>query len=233
MEYGLVSDLANKRELSPLEVAAFLRRNTDFLTDFPDLALVLKMPRQVGSTTSLASYQLDVLREKNRALHRRLQELIAIAGDNEQLVIRVHDLTLGMMRAQTLDETLQRVVATLCEDFSSDTVRVLLYRTTFTLEPAEWLLHVAQEDKLCRPFLELMIKGEPVCGRLDAEKLSALFAARANDLKSCVMIPIVGRGLIAIGSADANRFHPGMGTLFLKLIADAVGAAMMRFDRNS
>jgi uncharacterized protein YigA (DUF484 family) len=33
-----------------------------------------------------------------------------------------------------------------------------------------------------------------------------------------------------VGSLDANRFHPGMGTIFLKLIADAVGAALARFD---
>jgi uncharacterized protein YigA (DUF484 family) len=35
--------------------------------------------------------------------------------------------------------------------------------------------------------------------------------------------------MLAVGSPDANRFHPGMGTVFLKLIAEAVGAAVARF----
>lgn len=225
-----MSELSSKRETSPLEVAAFLRRNPDFLTDFPDLALVLKMPRQVGSTTSLASYQLEVLREKNRALHRRLQELISIATENEQLVLRVHALVLGMMRAQALDEMLQHVVATLSEDFSSDAVRLLLHRGVLGAQPADWLLQVSYEDRACRPFWELMIRGEPVCGRLDPEKLSVLFAHRAAEIKSCVIMPIPEHGLMAIGSTDPNRFHPGMGTLFLKLIADAVHAALRRFE---
>ena len=94
-----MNDLPAKRELGDLDVAAYLRRHAEFLSEFPDLALVLKLPRQLGSTTSLASYQLEVLRDKNRALTRRLQELVAIASENEQLVVRVHALTLSLMRA--------------------------------------------------------------------------------------------------------------------------------------
>jgi uncharacterized protein YigA (DUF484 family) len=225
-----MSDLPAKRELSELEVANFLRRNTEFLIEFPDLALVLKMPRQLGDTTSLASYQLEVLRDKNRALNRRLQELIAIASENEQLVVRVHALTLALMRAGSLGETLRRVVATLNEDLASDLVRVVLFEEPADYEPAEWLLVAALEDRAMRPLLDVSTRSEPLCGRLTPEKLDALFGGRAADVKSTVLMPIPGRGLIAVGSTDANRFHPGMGTMFLKLIADAVAAALARSD---
>jgi hypothetical protein len=225
-----MSDLPARRELSDLEVANFLRRNPDFLTQFPDLALVLKMPRQLGDTTSLASYQLEVLRDKNRSLNRRLQELIAIASENEQLVVRVHALTLALMRAGSLAETLRRVVATLNEDLASDLVRVLLFAAPADLERADWLLVAPIDDRALRPLLDVTTRSEPLCGRLQADKLDALFGARAADVKSAVLMPVPGRGLIAVGSTDANRFHPGMGTMFLKLIADAVGAALARFD---
>jgi hypothetical protein len=79
-------------------------------------------------------------------------------------------------------------------------------------------------------LLDVTTRSEPLCGRLQADKLDALFGARAADVKSAVLMPVPGRGLIAVGSTDANRFHPGMGTMFLKLIADAVGAALARFD---
>ncbi|PIX59665.1 MAG: DUF484 domain-containing protein, partial [Lysobacterales bacterium CG_4_10_14_3_um_filter_64_11] len=46
--------------ISASEVAAWLRRHPDFLATYPDLALTLAPPRQEGSATSLASYQLDV-----------------------------------------------------------------------------------------------------------------------------------------------------------------------------
>jgi uncharacterized protein YigA (DUF484 family) len=222
--------MAGMSEPDPHDVAAFLRRNPDFLLEFPDLALVLKLPRQHGHTTSLASYQLDVLRDKNRALNRRLHELIAIATENEQLVVRVHALTLALMRAGTLAETLQRVVATLNEDLGSDLVRIVLFHEPPGVERADWLIVAAQHDEGMRPFAEFLARGEPLCGRLNHDKLGFLFRDSGDSVRSAVLLPVPGRGLLAVGSIDANRFHPGMGTLFLKLIAEAVAAALARFD---
>jgi len=36
--------------------------------------------------------------------------------------------------------------------------------------------------------------------------------------------------MLAIGSLDANRFHPGMGTVFLRLIAEAMSTAVGRYS---
>ena len=58
-------------EITASEVASYLRRHPTFLNEFPDVALNLLVPREQGSTTSLASYQVEVLREKkNRRLIR-------------------------------------------------------------------------------------------------------------------------------------------------------------------
>lgn len=219
-----------KREPSELEVAAFLRRHPDFLTEFPDLAMVLKMPRQVGPTTSLASYQLDVLRDKNRALHRRLQELVSVAERNEELVMRVHGLTLGLMRANSLDGTLKRIVATLHEDFGTDLVRLVLFRFPLDVAPADWLIIAEPHAKALAPFAEFRAQGEPLCGRLDPAKLDLLFGADNERVRSAALVQVGGRGLLAVASEDPNHFYPGMGTLFLKLIAESIDAAIARFE---
>ena len=86
------------RPLQGHEVAAWLRRHPDLLHHYRDVALLLTVPRESGSTASLASYQVEVLRDKNRALSRRLTELAAIAQCNEDLAIRTHQLTLALMR---------------------------------------------------------------------------------------------------------------------------------------
>ena len=228
-----MTEQAIRRDLTPFEVAAFLRRNPDFLSGFPELAFVLTIPREHGASTTLASYQLEVLRDKNRALNRRLHELIAIASENEQLMARVHAFTLSLMRATSAAETLQRVVATLNEDLNTDLVRLTLHRPVAGLDGTDWLLVVAREDPALRPFAEFVAKGEPLCGRLMPEKLAVLFGDRAADVRSAVLLPIPLRGMMAVGSLDANRFHPGMGTMFLKLIADAVSAALARFDGHA
>ena len=227
-----MTDFSQRREPDVLEVAGFLRRHPDFLSEFPDLAMTLRLPRHQGASTSLASYQLDVLRDKNRALTRRLQELVAIAQENEQLVARVHAFTLGLMRAHALGDTLSTVTATLTEDFHTDLVRVVLFDGAPGFAP-DWLRTTRRDDPALAPFAEFLSAGEPLCGRLNEDKLAYLFGADSERAGSAALLPVGTRGFLAIASKDQNRFHPGIGTLFLKLMADAVDAALSRFPGDA
>jgi uncharacterized protein len=225
-----MAEMNIKDGLTAMEVASYLRRNPEFLGEFPDIALTMQVPREQGSTTSLASYQLEVLRDKNRELNRRLHDLIEIAHENEQLVVRVHTLTVALMREQTLSDSVRRVVAGLTEDFHTDLVRLVLFRgASADLPTTDWLILVPGGANELPAFAEFIKRSEPLCGRLQEEKLDALFGAKASEVHSAVLMPIDGVGMLAIGSHDANRFHPGMGTVFLKLIAEAIAAAIARF----
>lgn len=224
-----MSELSVKDGLTAMEVASYLRRHTDFLKEFPDLAMGLMLPREQGPAASLASYQLEVLRDKNTELARRLRELIEIAHENETLMVRVHTLTLALMRANSLADTVTRVVASLTEDFHTDLVRVVLFRSDQSLPAADWLLIEPQGVAGLPAFAEFLKRGEPLCGRLQQDKLDALFGARAEEVRSAVLLSISDVGMLAIGSHDANRFHPGMGTVFLRLIAEALSTAVSRY----
>jgi uncharacterized protein len=219
----------SKDGLNPQEVAGFLRRHPNFLKSYPDLALALAVPRDSGQATSLASYQLEVLRDQNRDLKRRLHELVEIAGENEQLMIRVHSFTLSLLRATSRAETLKRAVAGLTEDFATDLVRVVLFESHDDLPAVEWLLTMSRTDPDMATFREFLDRGEPLCGRLQTEKLGLLFSARADSVRSTVLLPLGQQGMLAIGSLDPNRFHPGMGTVFLKLMAETLAAALGRY----
>ncbi len=227
-----MSELSVKEGLNAMDVASYLRRHPDFLKEFPDLAINLHVPREQGPAASLASYQLEVLRDKNTELSRRLRELIDIAHENEQLMVRVHTLTLALMRATSLPDTVTRVVASLTEDFATDLVRIVLFRSDPALPAAEWLLLETGGAASLPAFAEFLKRGEPLCGRLQQDKLDALFGARADEVRSAVLLSIGDIGMLAIGSLDANRFHPGMGTVFLRLIAEAVSTAVDRYARG-
>lgn len=224
-----MAELTLKDGLEAMDVAAWLRRHPSFLKDFPDLAQTLVVPREHGPAASLASYQLELLRQQNRDFERRLAELVGIATDNEQLVVRVHSYTLALMRATTLGEAARIVVAGLREDFHTDQVRLLLTRTAPDLPVADWLLVEPAGIPALPVFADFFARGEPLCGRIAQDKLDALFGAAAAEVRSAALLRLDGFGLLAIGSADANRFHPGVGTLFLKLIAEAVTTALGRF----
>ena len=67
------------------------------------------MPREHGNgrAASLAGYQLEVLRDKNREFARRIRQLVEIATENETLMRRVHALNLALMRAATPHESVR------------------------------------------------------------------------------------------------------------------------------
>ena len=211
------------------EVAAWLRRHPRFLQQFPDLALSLVVPREQGTASSLASYQLEVLRDKNRELSRRLHDLFAISQENERLAVRTHQLTLAMMRQATPADTVRAFAASLAEDFNGDLVRVVLFEPLPGLEGPDWVQVVPRGDALLRPFADALREGEPLCGRLHPDKQALLYGARVEDVQSSALLPLDAVGLVAIGSRDPNRFYPGMGTLFLRMMGEAFVAAMQRF----
>lgn len=213
------------------EVAAWLRRHPKFLGQFPDLALSLVIPREEGPAASLTSYQLDVLREKNRELNRRLAELFANAQENERLTVRVHQLGLALMKAGSAADTLRTMAASLCEDFSGDCVRIVSFHAYADLA-ADWLQVLAEDDTRLLPFRDCLASGEPICGRLNPDKMSLLFAEEREQAQSVALLPLAGIGLIAVGSRDGNRFFPGMGTLFLRLMGESYTAALARFSRD-
>lgn len=212
------------------EVAAWLRRHPAFLKQFPDLALTLVVPRDDGPTASLASYQLEVLRDKNRELSRRLADLAANAQINERLAVRTHQLTLALMKQANAADTLRAMAASLEEDFAGDLVRLVMLHPVPGLEQAPWLQVIEEGNPLLASFRDCLQDGEPICGRLQPEKNAVLYGGRVEEVQSSALLPLLGVGLIAVGSHDGNRFYPGMGTLFLRMMGEALVVALKRFD---
>lgn len=219
--------MSETSEIPAERVASYLRRHPNFLSEYPELALALVIPRDTGVATSLTNYQLDVLREKNRALQQRLQELVAVAQDNEALVGRVHQLALRLLRARGLRATALAIAASLREDFHTDLVRICLVGMPRLEIGEDWLLEVDADAGGLAIFDEMRQRGEPMCGRLRADKLVFLFGSLAEEVSSAVLLPCGPAAFLGIGSADPNRFHPGMGTVFLQQIAALVGTALV------
>ncbi|MBD8874539.1 DUF484 family protein [Rhodanobacter sp. DHB23] len=214
--------------IDAVAVAAYLKRHPSFLTDYPELAAQLTMPREQGTVSSLAAYQSQQLREKNAELERRLAELTAIAADNEKLMERVHALTVALLRANTLEVTTRTVIAKLNENFHTEQVRLLLFGRHADLPRSAWLRQVGGGAAELPELAELLQRHEPVSGRLSPDKLAQLFGDEAASIRSTALIPLGNAGILAIGSHDPDRFQPGMGTLFLKMIAATVTAALAR-----
>jgi len=217
-------------KLSAHEVAVWLRRHPSFLGQFPDLAASLVVPKEDGKTATLSSYQLEILRDKNRDLTRRLHELSLNAQENETLSQHVHQLSLALIRANTSADVVKTLAAGLKEDFGTESIRIISFSPIVGVM-ADWYACIDEGDQRLVAFQDSLAAGEPICGRLNAAKTQVLFGDDTEFTQSIALIPVGGIGMIAIGSADSHRFYPGMGTLFLRWIGELYQASILRSRR--
>jgi hypothetical protein len=85
------------------------------------------------------------------------------------------------------------------------------------------------DDPALEPFRAQLEKGATVCGRLGESKLKYLFGSKSQWVQSTALVPLGdggADGMMAIGSSDPARFYPGMGTLFLDLLANVISTRL-------
>lgn len=218
-----------KAEPDADSVAGYLARHTDFFKHYPELLESLELPHQTGAATSLVEYQVAQLRERNAQLDRKLKDLVAIARENEALMERVHRLTLKVMDADDLSTLVDHVETLLREDFQADAVRILVFGETDPRLDTPSVLYLSPDDSQLTAFGEFLREARPLCGRLRQEKLSVLFGEQAEKIRSAALLPLdeeCRTGVLGIGSFEEDRFHPGMGTVFLKLMGQVLGRSL-------
>ncbi|MEJ2060301.1 MAG: DUF484 family protein [Gammaproteobacteria bacterium] len=205
-------------------IVEYLRSHPDFFERHQALLEILKLPHPTGGAVSLIERQLGVMRDKIRFLERKLQELVDVARENEQLSMRLHHLALGLIEADSLDAVLALTKEQLREGLRTDYVAIRL----FSDEARENDLHfISPSHPALAAETRLFKERRPVCGRFKPELLQLLFGDEAETIESAVLVPLGDRlGLLALGAQDPQRFHPGMGTLFLGYLGDLVGQAL-------
>jgi len=218
----------NKASLKDV-VAAFLRSNPDFLKEFPDVLESLNLSHSAGAASSLIERQVKLLRSQNNELNRQLNRLMHVAAENQQLMSRLHQLTLELLATSQPAAFFQHLSHSLKEDFKADIVKVFLFDPDIAAMAGNQVHWLARDDDKAKMFQPQLAQNHTVCGRLNDSKLAVLFEAKAQWVKSTALVPIGtdGRdGMLAIGSSDAARFYPGMGTLFLDLLADVIASSL-------
>ncbi len=222
----------NKASLKDV-VAAWLRKHPDFLKDYPELLELLNLPHSTGAASSLIERQVKQLRAQNQDLNRQLNRLVHVAAENEQLMTRLHRLTLELMAIPDPGEFFRLLELRLKENFRADITRVVLHDAELAALAGKPVLWLDANDEQAQLLQGSMAPGaaRALCGRLSEAKLSILFEDKSPWVKSTALVPVGenGReGILAIGSSDPTRFYPGMGTLFLDLLADVIASNLAR-----
>jgi hypothetical protein len=223
-----VSQRKTAQTLSAAEVEDFLCHHTDFFRDHLDLLEVLKIPHPSGEAVSLVSRQIDVLRGKNERLLRQLDDLVQIARDNDALHQRVHQLTLTLMDANSVEDLLASLDWGLHQYFQADFAAVRIARPALISPVAD--LSIAPSSPgmaLCDAVLD---SGKPRCGQPEPDHAAFLFGNDADAVASYALLPLQHAGfsgLFAIGSRDPGRFRSDMGFALLSPLSEILAARLV------
>jgi hypothetical protein len=220
-------------------IERYLNLNPDFFERHQALLARMRLPHmRTGSTVSLVERQVEVLREQKSDADKRLAEFVAVARANDQLADKIHRFTRRMMRAPDAQSALTTLEASLREDFDAFHSVLVLTGSIASLNGVEFepfLRKLPNDDANIRSFEALLNTGKPRCGQVRDSQRDFLFGPEAPSIGSVALVPLISGaaeggslGLLALGSAERERFHPGMSTEFLKRMGELITDALSR-----
>ncbi len=213
-------------------VAHFLQQNPEFFENHLPLLARLRLPHARGSSTiSLVERQVEVLRERHAALEQKLADFVTVARANDAVAEKLHRFTRRLLRAQSRQSAIEQLEASLREDFDSFHSVLVLIGEQDAVIPQRFVRLVSADDVNLKSFESLFTSGKPRCGQARDTQRDFLFAADAPDIGSVALVPLGEHGslgLLALGSTDRDRFHPGMSTDFLARLADLISDVLSR-----
>ncbi len=218
-------------EMDEESIAAFLQHNPDFFERHQAVLLRLRLPHaRGGSTISLVERQIEVMREKHAALEGKLAQLVAVARANDAVAEKLHRFTRRLLQSGNRSDAVGRIEASLREDFDAFHSVLLLAGEYRDLTPQRFVRTVTGEDPGLKSFETLFSAGKPRCGQVRDSQRELLFGPDSAQIGSVALVPLAAKGgpigLLALGSPDRDRFHPGMSTEFLGRMADLIVDAL-------
>ncbi|MDH5229486.1 MAG: DUF484 family protein [Gammaproteobacteria bacterium] len=213
------------------EVSQYLLKYTNFFDKHPEVLAQLDLSHSSGAAISLIERQVGVLRKENKTLRNQIKSLVNVAKQNDDLMQKIHSLSMSLLKAVSIEEFLEIIHSQLETDFDADFVAVRLLNNEISqAAPADILLDPS--DEVYPLFDSILNRGKPICGRLNRQQLQYLFADDAEEVVSVAVVPLfysTPKGLLAIGSRDAERFRAGTSTTFLNQLGDMAGLSLNRF----
>jgi len=217
-------------------IASYLQRNPEFFERHQGLLARLKLPHaRGGAAISLVERQIEVLREKLTGLEAKLAELLRVARANDAISERLHRFTRRLLRVVPPAEAIARIEAGLREDFDAFHAVLVLIGEPHESGAQRFVRTVGADDPNLKSFESLFAGGKPRCGQARDAQREFLFGPQGAEMGSVALVPLGDKGsvgLLALGSTDRDRFHPGMSTEFLarmaELIADSLTGSSAR-----
>ncbi|TFG40483.1 MAG: DUF484 family protein, partial [Chromatiales bacterium] len=146
-----------------------------------------------------------------------------------------HELALQLMAATDLRATIAALEVAMRSGFNADQAVLVIFgdpRAFDDIDGGRFFRVIEKTDEALSPFRTFFGSKSARCGQIRDAQRHFLFQETADEIGSAALVPLTDGediGFLAIGSADANRFHPGMSIDFLTRLGDLVASALKRY----
>ncbi len=224
------TDTADTVETAEMVVRGYLRRNPDFLARNPDLATLLAPPepRFGDNVVDMQHYVVERLRIEVDHLTSTQGDLIAATRSNMSSQNQVHEAALAAMDAENLEHLVHLVTQEFRDILDIDVVSLCV---EWQGTPPEGLV-AGGAFVLAEGAVDALIGNERgILLRGGARSDEAVYGPAAALVRSDALVRAAARdgglrALLAFGSREEGRFHPGQGTELLGFLGHTVGRCL-------
>ncbi|HEY0847721.1 MAG TPA: DUF484 family protein [Noviherbaspirillum sp.] len=214
-------------QLDSNAVVDFLSDNPHFFEEHSELLARVKLTSPVaGRAVSLQERQMEVLREKIKALELRLADLLRIAQENDSITQKFLEWTRSLLLARNDVDLPHTLINGLETIFAVPHATLRLWGVAEDYTHTWFAAEVSEDARLFSNSLTA-----PYCGP-NQEFEAASWIDDAESIRSIAMLPLrrdegqPAFGLLVLGSPDPQRFTADMATDFLSKIGETASAAM-------
>jgi uncharacterized protein YigA (DUF484 family) len=211
------------------DIADYLANTPGFFERHADLLATITLPSPHGGrAVSLQERQMEMLREKIRALEHKIIEMIRNGQENVAIADRLHRWTRAIMLTHNPGDLPQVLVSELQHEFLIPQAGIRVWGAAEVFGMMPFARPVSDDVKSFASSLTI-----PYCGANSGFE-AAQWLEDPGTVTSIAMIPLrhgVGPGafgLLVLGSPDPTRYTADMGTDFLVGIGEIASAGLSR-----
>jgi uncharacterized protein YigA (DUF484 family) len=223
-------------------VADYLRSSPEFFTRHPQLLMEIEIPHYERGAVSLVEKRLALHREQYDDLRDRLGEIVEVAHRNDQLADLLHDFSMALISAESINDVLETTRQTLNSQLNCVESCTVLLRNDVVDTCLDECVNdvVVAEPERYSSLADLHGRKTVYCGPATPARIVRFFPNSTLDIRSVAIIKLLSPavdnatasqeiGYLALASDDKHRFAPHMATDFLRRFGELFSARLAVF----